>query len=475
MKKIALILALILMLTPVLVACEDANPPVDTGSGASSSDQDSELLYSLDDLPEMDFGKKDFTSFSGKNTSGYSSYLVEAETGDLFVDSVYQRKILIEDRYNVNLKSQNYSETDHSGAVRNYILADDKTFHIYSGKMQDPFYNMMMDGYFVDWNEFEALDPSKPYWNQSVVNNMNFGGKIYCMAGDISISTYNFTNSILFNKNLFDDLGIDYPYEDVYNKTWTIDKMIEISKQGYADLDGNTEWDPQADRLGFSGWAYEMNLAVYMGMGGQTLINNEDNMPELAINSDKTVKIIDKMIELFDGVNAYSESGTYGVFNTAFDEGRLLMLDGWITNLQGNRSRDFDAGILPYPMLDEEQENYVCRGAVNCSGAYWVPTTNTQLQETGILLEALSLEGYNRIRPVYYDIQLDLKSAPDTETRDMVDIIMETSSYVSESFIGSMSFSTFINSKFNSFASWYANSERPWRSKIKKLTRFYES
>lgn len=474
MKKIALILALIFVLTPVLVAC---NGDESGNNSTVQNTDDSEYEYSLNDLPALDYGGKDFGFCSLKgNGSGRHFMFIDAETGDIFEDAVYQRQIAIEDRYNLKFLRGNTGQSahsDHIAAVRNLILADDKTYNVYSMMTADAAFQMAYDGYFVDWYEFEHFDPAKPYWVTSLAENLNFGGKVYCMAGDLSLSIYNNTNCIQFNKKLFDDLGIDYPYQDVYDYTWTIDKLIEISKQGYNDLNGNTEWDKDADRFGYTGWGWEMNLALYMGMGGKSIVNDEDNMPVLDINNERTVKIIDKMIELFDQKNAFSEMSTYSVHNNAFNEGRLLMRDTFLYWLETNRELEFGAGIVPYPMLDEDQGEYVCRSAANCASAFWVPTTNNQLEATGIVLEALSIEGYNKLRPLYYDVHLDLKSAPDEETRDMVDIIFDSSTCINENFITSDSFRTFINNQFNSFASWYANNERPFRRQMKEMTAFY--
>jgi len=55
----------------------------------------------------------------------------------------------------------------------------------------------------------------------------------------------------------------------------------------------------------------------------------------------------------------------------------------------------------------------------------------------------------------------------------MVDIIFDSAEYINENFINSSSFSTFISNQFNSFASWYANNERPFRRQMKEMTAFY--
>ncbi len=470
MKKIALILALVLMLTPILVSCNKTTD-VDVKETNKTVEDTTEYKYSLDDLPELDFGKQNFSSFGTSGASG--SVVREAETGDLMNDAVFQRMITIEDRYNLKFNMVDSKDHENSSEVRKLILADDKTYHTFYSKLSIGMQNMVMRDYFVDWNELEHVDYDKPYWNTNIAYTMNFGGKVYFMAGDYGIGTYNATDCIMFNKNLFDDLGIDYPYQDVYDKTWTIDKFIEITKQGYADLDGDTMWDKDKDRTGFGGWSWEMFPAVYFGMGGTTLVPDEDMLPTLALSTERNVKIIDKMLELFDGQNSWYYGADYGSHMRAMSEGRILMVDLMLNSIPVSRDYEFDTGVLPYPMLDEDQDKYYSRSGPDYAAALYVPTTNSQLEETGIILEALSIEGYNKIRPVYYDITLDLKSASDEETRDMIDIILESSLYQNENYVGSSTLVGLVSSGTNTFASWCASREQALEREVKKMRDFY--
>ena len=469
MRKIALILAIIMILTPLMVSCE--NNQTSKPSSTADKQDNPELEYSIDNLPEIDMNQEEFRSYSGKNSSGTTYY--DYETGDLMNDAVYQRKVAIEEKFNVQIKGDNSTLDDPSGEFKRFILSDDHTYDIFHGKQNDAMTEMILDGYFVDWSELDYVDYTKPYWNTSLAKTVNYSGKVYFMAGDYSLSTYNSTNCIMFNKNLFDDLGIAYPYQDVYDYTWTIDKLIDISRQGYADLNGSSQWEKEEDRTGYAGWYWEMYPALYFGMGGQTVITNEDNMPELNLNSERTVKILDKMIELFDGHYAWSYGTGYGTHNTAFDSGRLLMRDTMLYWLEMNRGLEFDASIVPYPMLNEEQGQYYSRSGPSFSYCVYIPVTNEQLEETGIILEAMAIEGYNRIRPVYYDITLDLKAASDEETRDMVDIILETAIYQNETMLTPYDMNKIISSKTNTFASWFASREEYFEGLVDDIADYY--
>ena len=192
----------------------------------------------------------------------------------------------------------------------------------------------------------------------------------------------------------------------------------------------------------------------------------------LNLNNEMTVKIYDKIIELFDNVNAYSELDSYETIANLMRSGRVLMADRFISNLSINRDCDYQFGIVPYPMLDEKQGDYYSRAAEFAHLCY-VPTTNTLLDETSIILEAMSIESYNNIRPIYYDITLSIKEAPDQETIEMVDLVLDTSTYIYDGFFNATTLKSMIINQTSTFTSWYASNESMFKSNLKKMLDFY--
>jgi hypothetical protein len=55
-----------------------------------------------------------------------------------------------------------------------------------------------------------------------------------------------------------------------------------------------------------------------------------------------------------------------------------------------------------------------------------VPVTFSDLERTGIVLEALCAESRARVRPAYYDKMLKTKIARDDESEEMLDIMFST-------------------------------------------------
>ena len=84
---------------------------------------------------------------------------------------------------------------------------------------------------------------------------------------------------------------------------------------------------------------------------------------------------------------------------------------------------DQDFGIIPYPKFDEEQDQYYSRASFYMPNV--VPVTNSDLEMTGAVLEALNCAYANEVVPAYFEITLKTKYSRDTESEAMLDLVME--------------------------------------------------
>ena len=82
-------------------------------------------------------------------------------------------------------------------------------------------------------------------------------------------------------------------------------------------------------------------------------------------------------------------------------------------------------GLLPFPKLDENQENY--RTEVNSSSCLLtLPATLDNPSRAGIILDALTYESYANVLPAYYDITLSQKGLRNEESIEMLNIVRDT-------------------------------------------------
>lgn len=109
-----------------------------------------------------------------------------------------------------------------------------------------------------------------------------------------------------------------------------------------------------------------------------------------------------------------------------FNEGRALYYISPITSLAQLRDMEDELGILSLPKHDESQDRYYNTLQYNNATVYTVPMSVTDLNRTGMILEALAYQSVDTLTPAYYEITLKRKYSNDEESSSMLDLIFDT-------------------------------------------------
>ena len=386
-----------------------------------------------DNLPEKDFGGYNFRLYLDEG--GFKDIFIEEEVGEIVDDAVYRRNKTIEERFNITFSTVLHnSEWSRGMDGSKSINAGDDAFDLMRTHARIA-YQYVAQGMVVDWLEsmpFVALNAV--WWNQDVNNDSTMFNKLYCAAGDISYRGLSTTFCMIFNKNIFQALGLDYPYDDVIKGTWTLDKFLSLVKNGAADLDGDGTMMPESDRYGLevgNVWNYPTSI-LYCG-GDRVIAKGDDGIPVLAVYNERTIDIFEKF---FDVLNAGSiciggESGSAWANPSTIDvfkNGRALFTHGGMGAIVALRDMEEEIGIVPTPKYDENTPKYY--GLVEAyGGLLTVPVTVTDFERTSIITEALCAEGYKIVIPAYYEKALKTKYARDDESEAMLDYIKDSAVY----------------------------------------------
>ena len=478
MKKIFFCLicaAISLVVLAAVVSCTEKEEIVPEGEGESGDIP--ENAGERENLPERDYGGRGFRIVCDEGTLAPHDFIAETIDGDLLNDAVYNRNSVIEGRFNVKIDAWvNGYGPGFTQNLKTSILAGDDMCEVAMGmyNTHSGITAMMYDRNFMEWKEMSYVDLGKPWWDKNVIRDICFTNTVYCMTGDFNPSTLGNTRIIVFNKNLFRDLGIDFPYQSVLEKKWTYDEFFKICVQGEADLNGDGKIDYKEDRFGYIGWFCDQPESFFYGLGGSYTAKDEGGLPVFDLNNEKTSNIIDKLVAIFTAGNGgWANNVGWGIDLAMFEEGRSLMANSrfWLLNEFRNMEDDF--GILPHPMLDGSQGEY--RQSVDgvCTMAY-VPITNADLEFTGIILEALAAESYRKVMPEYYNVVLTIKNTRDEESAEMVDIIKNSRAYPLqlESF-NIMTIADFATSKRNTLFSMYEKKEAAAQKELDKIRDAY--
>lgn len=428
-------------------------------------------------IPESNFEGKYFNIIIDGGTIAIADFIAEEETGEILNDAVFSRNRTVEEQLNINIESEvvGYGDTFVS-ALNTYIQAGDNSFHTAMGmnNIASGITALVYSGKFIDWNDFEYFDPDMPWWDHNVIRDLAFSDKIYCMTGDFNPSTLGNTRVILFNKNLFTDLNIQYPYDSVLNSTWTHEKFKTIVAQGSSDLNGDGKIAYSDDRYGYVGWQWDMGESVFIGYGANYITKDADNLPFLNMNNEYILDVIDKMLELFaEGAGGWMNTVDWGHDITIFNDERSLMLNSRLYLLNGFRDMPDDFGIITHPKLSEEQQNYYQSVDAVCTICY-IPVSNDSLEFSGIVLETMAYESWRTVMPSYYEVVLQTKYTRDNESEEMIDIIKNNRCFPLQ--LNSFNFITiadFIRKNKNTLASSYAAGEKRALKELEEIIACY--
>jgi hypothetical protein len=180
------------------------------------------------------------------------------------------------------------------------------------------------------------------------------------------------------------------------------------------------------------------SLLFSLQAGGQRLTTKDENdLPVLTINSERTATAISKVVEILRDRNTNMSTGDVSGFGNAFFEftmpkfrdSRALFFYHQLFTALNLREMEADFAILPAPKLDETQENYYSVAAEMWITYLVVPQTNQDIDRTGNILNAMGYYSQQYIMPAFYDVTVTHKLARDEGSVEMLDLILKNRVY----------------------------------------------
>lgn len=150
---------------------------------------------------------------------------------------MYKRNRLVEEMFNIKITATESSNSNSETDALSLILAGDDAYDAIFTHTGAAF-QYATQGAVKNIHDIDTIHLDKPWWSRDIIENCTLGGNLYVLDGDISLHRLNNAMCLFFNKNVFDEIGIDYPYELVENGEWTFDEFETLVKQGAKDLDG---------------------------------------------------------------------------------------------------------------------------------------------------------------------------------------------------------------------------------------------
>lgn len=445
MKRIICALILLSVLLSFFCGCKTNDGPSDDVENSRSSTQENpaeeKVLVYTPDLPESDFGGYEFTVYqrgpdinSGDKDWIEKCIYADAENGERINDAVYRRNRTIEAKYNIKIATIDATGGIYNDRVKKdfekSVLAEDNAFDMAMSGVYDSSI-LATQGYLVNLYEIPYIDPEKPWWDIPVNETLKILGKLYFGMSCMGINDKDDSFCILFNKQVAQDLNIKNPYQLVRDNEWTFDNFMNVARAAALDLNGDGAMGPE-DRYPYSGFDAEA-WNLFIASGERIARTDTGGVPYFTMINERSVAVYETIYKIFTEDNfMLNTSGAPDLHEETYKllyQNQVLFAGAAMTVVQKARAMEQDFGMLPYPKFDAAQEKHYTICGLWGPTAVTVPVTNTELERTGIIIEAMVAEGMNTIFPAYYDINLVTKGLRDEDSKEMLDIIMAGRGY----------------------------------------------
>lgn len=439
-RILSLILASLMLLSAV--SCSEAGTNDETtaptaADTAETAAPEAETLPEetgpVAELPDKTYDGEEVMFLTSLNLGmdWYTSYEIYADemNGQLFNDAVFQRNTVIEER--LDIKIAETKESSCHTIAKNSISAGDKQFDVVMPYMNSTI-SLAVEGALLDLKQIPYLDLEKPWWDGRANKDLIINDRLYITTGDISILDNECTMVMFFNKDMIAQNNLESPYELVREKRWTIDKVAEMSKNLTRDKNGDGEMKTADDQWGIS-IAHNAPISFYFGAGERVAQADSNGEIQLMMGTNRAFDVFDKIASLCYSTDVLSMHTTdTAYFNdvaASFNLGNILFVTFALVDINSLREAEFEFGILPYPLYDENQEEYNNLISTSLVSSTSIPNTCENTELVGATLEAMAYYSTTTLTPAYYDNALKSRYVRDEESRDMLDIIFATRVY----------------------------------------------
>lgn len=449
MKKIfALILAL-LMLLPLVVACgdddetessssssestmsESSSTPNNGDSQSSSSSEPTDSRYP--DKPKWSSKDTVLDSWNGKqlnvlatrygDTAGApwaQMELAPSAFGETINKAFTDRQAKIQELYGVTVNwIEAMANQTVSGDITTALTSKDATYEIAIPRAHEV-QSLVSLVYDMSGSDISFL--KQDYFSDAAYEAFTIYEHTLFAAGDFDFSDEQVSYMLFYNKDMANTLGIPDLYTEVKNGTWTYDMLKNLSKNVSGD-DGNGVQGDE-DTYGFA----TKNVTRFYQYAGilEADVDPDTGAYRVALGLDQTKvsAVVANIIECVKGTNWARQGqdssgvngwgGSWGAnATTAFVEGRVLFLDEVAQQFDNIGSIKFSLGVLPFPKLNAEQDDYYVPTTKEQTTFICVPKCTADKEMSFYFIDVLSWTGQEFVMEAYYEKlaeRLDMKT-----------------------------------------------------------------
>ncbi|MDD4124194.1 MAG: extracellular solute-binding protein [Eubacteriales bacterium] len=361
--------------------------------------------------------------------------------------AVKARNDYIYENYGITIKTR--TEKYPTDVIYNEIMTNIADYDLVCDSV-DRMVIKVLESLFISLDDYIDLDDS--WWDKDAIDDLSLDGvKHFLVSGDCMLTDVDHIYLTLFNKKLYNqntDIVSEYGdlYQLVKDYKFTLDAYTEMCKAvSVADTDGNWSFDATYGNLSHS---YGATIMVNGG-GVSTVTKKAESGLRCTVMDQHSQNVFDKVYELMSNrqitqraeliIGQGSKPSTYGFseLGEMFTSGRGLFYNTTVSSISGLKTSedelDFDFGVLPIPLYNEQQDSYYCAVNRYQSSVIGIPLSNVDNVEASVFL--LNALGYlntsmpGNVISSYYEITLKLQGSDTQDDCDMLDLVFKSKFY----------------------------------------------
>ena len=433
MKRIFCFLLALLMLSTAFVAC-DEKTPAQTTAPAVTADPTAETTVPEEkpDIPlQYDYEEHEFNILGAGNQT-FNDFDFEEESSLPLDNAQYKRKVKVEEDYNITITEQ-LSKAYSSGGGPGYKAVNKQ---VNSGDVDYDFciiagYDVSVlaySGMLYDLASIKQIGLDKSWWDQNATESLSMHDVVFFTTGEITVSDNRAAFCLMFNKEMLANYNLESPYALVEDGEWTIEALGTYVKSVSEDLNQDGLYT-QADRYGLLVW--DDSIVGIVNAAGERCCTIDNDQIVLTFYNENTLSALEKYTEYaYNSQYAFHyQRVSEGTGRTMWQADQGLFFTTLVDCLPDFREMESDFGVLPYPKLSENQDNYYTTIAPFNSNFVCVPLVQEDVDRTGTIMEALAYYGQKVVTPALYDVTLIGQSTRDEESEPMLEIIFDNLIY----------------------------------------------
>ena len=444
-KKILCVLLLLSLALPLFLSCgdgggdkkttgEDVSAEADGGGDAAA--ETTKEVVKAPELPERDYNGTDFVILDRYDpTPGWSWSnrdvvpTDETATGEEINDALFIRNTNVEDKFNLTITHVPVELGQLQSKLKAAVMSGNGDYDLVMPNFEIGL-SAAQTALTANMADYDPLDLSYPWWNQRMISETGYQGKVFYAIGDVGIMANDATWILMFNKTLHKNQGLENIYQLVKEGTWTMDKFNELCVNVSADLNG----DGKFDRYDMYGMATSDNTIFGLLYGANVKFSEKDasGIPQLSLNTERTPSVLEKiMVSMYPPNNVtYNFSDSSGIASPhlvaqeIFEDNRALFYGEVMQCVIRLRGMETDFGVLPFPKYDIQQTNYTNLILGSPASTVAIPISVSDPEKSAIVLEELAYQSMLYLTPAYYEQALRGKYMRDDDSSEMLDIIL---------------------------------------------------